>query len=226
MASAMLGELSAVLVTGGLLLAASISTGHGNELPVSAIPTEAEAAFNQAMKDSSKFSFDSLPLAPPTSAEVYEPLVHALARIGVRSEYSSRLGGLNMDLTHLLLPQLSFAAERVLFADLVKEGVILRPGEACDLPLPGHFLIASPAVVDEGVTKKLIERLQKVIAHRSPHSAAARAQVVTTAMTTTATTASTVDAPATGGKRKEVEADEVQEGKEVKEAKDTKRSKK
>lgn len=164
-------EVIPLLVTAGTLLVASVPFGKDRALPSAACPSEAETAFNEA---AAQAGVDSL--APLLGAAAYETLRHRLAKIGIRSEYCSKRLALDVDLTHLLLPKLCFGEERKLFKALVAEGLVLVPGEAHDLEVPGHFFLSSPLAGVEEAQDQVVERLQRVVAKLHPHSAAGRAQ--------------------------------------------------
>lgn len=168
---AFLAEASGIIVSSGILLAASTFLQSNEELPSSADRNAAVAMVNEAL---AKSSSSALCLTPELGAEAYEKLIHVLAKIGLRSEYSAKHFGLDVDLTHLLLPNLSFSNERKLFTDLVKAGLILAPGEAHGFEVPGHFVLSCPKPDDSAFQQDLITRFQALIAIRDPHSAAAR----------------------------------------------------
>lgn len=108
----LLSELSGLLVSGGVLLAASTFIRSDNDREVTASSAnlaEAQKVFNEALQQASP---NSLVLAPALSEEPYEALKTELHGLGIESHYSQAPQGLVVDLSPLLLPLLSFSEER------------------------------------------------------------------------------------------------------------------
>lgn len=49
--------------------------------------------------------------------------------------------------------------------DLCAAGLVLSPGEANGLQLPGRFIVSSPLVQQDGVVAQFIQKLMKVGIH-------------------------------------------------------------
>jgi hypothetical protein len=170
----MISELSGILISGGILLAASSIVATTHEEP-STPPTvnadEAMEIFNESLASANS---NTLTLAPALSYQPYEKLSTALADIGIGSIYSASRLGLDVNLSRLLPPESTFTEERNLFADMVKEGLMMSPGEANGLTVPGHFIISSPFAADDEVVSEIVTRLGKVLNARSSTSQAAK----------------------------------------------------
>ncbi|RYY82206.1 hypothetical protein EON63_13775 [archaeon] len=111
----MLSELSGLLVSGGVLLAASTFINKGDDREVtasSANPAEAQKVFNAVVNSDFRYKPNTLVLAPAMGAEPYEPLKAELHKLGIESHYSQAQQGLVIDLSPLLLPLLCFSEER------------------------------------------------------------------------------------------------------------------
>eukprot|EP01031_Cornospumella_fuschlensis_P036186 gene36186-43890_t len=170
----LLSELSALLVSGGVLLAASTFISKDNDREAtasSANPVEAGKVFNEAVKAAPA---NALFLAPAVNEEPYEQLKSELHKLGIESHFSAAQHGLVVDLSPLLLPLLCFSEERKLSQDLCSVGLVLSPGESHGLQLPGRFIVSTPLVQREGVVAQIIEKLLKVISQRAERSTAAK----------------------------------------------------
>lgn len=152
-------ELAGILASGGLLIAAGLVkkavSDSSSELGAARVFYDQVVA--EALRNDHKHK--TLVLANVFESP-YQTLQHALSHLSVHSEITE--AGLKIDLNFLLKDEQSFSGERKLFQALVKEGLILCPGETRNIRTPGYFFISAP-VLTEREAEIIAQRLARVI---------------------------------------------------------------
>lgn len=162
----MLSELSGLLLTSGIVLAASTFVAAYKPEVESLDEGEtksAKDAFNKAyvaMVNNSKKS-DKLILAPSFGGSYIE-LGDALAKAGIALNASVNEQHATIDLQKLMkFGSPSFAEERKIQQALVEEGLLLLPGEAFGCSSPGQFRITAAHLTTHEVIS-IVDKIYKV----------------------------------------------------------------
>ena len=163
----MFSELSGLLLTSGIVLAASTFVAS-NAPEVESIDEGNKAfardAFNkahQALVSSTKK--DKIFLAPSFGGS-YTDLGDALKKAGISLTASVNEQSAIIDLQKLMKGSPSFSAERKIQLALVEEGILLLPGEAFGAEQPGQFRITAPHLNKDEIAL-VVDKLYKV-AHK------------------------------------------------------------